>query len=110
MIELMQQHYEEQTPYILVDHVTPTFNSLPYSKALMGNKKTNKVLKKSKYKDSVQTIMNIAFDKLQECVSVNDVIDWSLCGVEMKVVVLETNTVFVKGQTFWFFIVGIIEE
>lgn len=108
MIEIMQQHYEEQTPYILVDNVTPLMNSLPYDRGFMGNKKLKKVLKSHEYNEQVQYIMNIAFEKPQD-LKEGEVVEWQLRDLLMDVVVLSHERVFVKGTFVWLSIVGIKE-
>lgn len=108
-IDIMSQHYDEsQTPYILLDNVTPVMNSLPFNRALMGNKKLKKVLHDHEVNDKVQDIMNIAFEKPQQLL-VGEVVDWSMRGVELNVVVLSHDKAFVKGTYVWLSVVGIIE-
>lgn len=109
MIDQMSLHYEEQTPYILVDNVTPLMNSLPFPRGYMGNKKLKKVLREHSANDNVQNIMNIAFQKPQD-LNIGDIVDWSLRGIDLNVVVLSHEKAFVKGTYVWMVVVGIIEE
>lgn len=104
----MQQHYKEETPYILVDNVTPMMNSLPFERGFMGNKKLKKVLKNHEYNDQVKYIMNIAFTKPQE-LEVGELIEWRMRDLVMEVVVLSHERAFVKGTYVWLVVVGIKE-
>ena len=92
MIDI-SQHYEEQTPYILLDNVTPLMNSLPYDRAFLVNKRIMKVLKKHECNAEIQNLMNIAFTKPQL----------------VDVVVLSHDRAFIKGQFIWLVVVGIKE-
>ncbi|ELB3353500.1 hypothetical protein R3131_003207 [Salmonella enterica] len=107
-INQMSQHYDTQTPYILVVNVTPIMNSLPFPRALMGNKKLKKILKAHPYNDKVDSIMNIAFERPQ-LGEVGEIIEWSLRDTSIHVVVLSNEKAFVKGTYIWLMVVGIIE-
>lgn len=102
----MAQHYEEKTQNITVDHVTPFMNSLPYNKMLLGNKKIKKELREH---SNVSNLMNIAFEKPQNTLTIGETITWSLDGIEIDVVVLSQDRMFIKGMYVWGVIVAIID-
>ncbi|WP_419058947.1 hypothetical protein [Kluyvera georgiana] len=104
-IEIMKMNYEEQTPYILVDHQTPVMNSLPFHRVFVGNKLVKKELKQH---NGIENVMNIAFEKEPDS-STGDVLDWSLRDLEFSVVVLAKDKIFVKGMHLWLMVVGVIE-
>lgn len=108
-VDIMSQHYDETiTPYIVLDNATPIMNSLPFNRALMGNKKLKKILRDHEVNDTVQDIMNIAFQHEQQ-LEVGDVVEWRLRDVVLNVVVLSHDKAFVKGVYVWVSTVGIIE-
>ncbi|MDA8518695.1 hypothetical protein [Citrobacter sp. Igbk 16] len=108
MIEIMKEHYGEQTPYILVDNVTPMMNSLPFQRGFLGNKKLKKILKNHELNDSVQYIMNIAFTTPQQ-LEIGEVIEWSMKDLNLEVIVLSHERAFVKGTYVWIVVAGIKE-
>lgn len=107
MIDI-SQHYEEQTPYILLDNVTPLMNSLPYDRAFLVNKRIMKVLKKHECNAEIQNLMNIAFTQPQ-LVEIGEIVEWSHSDLSMDVVVLSHDRAFIKGQFIWLVVVGIKE-
>lgn len=105
-VNIMAQHYEDKTQHILVDHVTPFMNSLPYNKMLLGNKKIKKELRQH---SNVSNLMNIAFEKPQNALTIGDTVTWSLDGIDVDVVVLSHDRMFIKGRYVWAVTVAIID-
>ncbi|QUG75851.1 hypothetical protein GKQ23_12970 [Erwinia sp. E602] len=102
MNNTFEQHYEEQTPYIALDGITPTANSVPLTTSFLSKK-----LRKQISKESIQcdNYMNVIFEKKQ---TFEKVLKWTLRELELDVVLLEEKQLFVRGKPFWAYCVVII--
>jgi|GEM_PF-997160 len=101
----MEQHFGDLTPYIQLEGLTPVANSMPMDICFLG-KKFKKVLKQVTFE--CNSYMNVCFDKEQNLAE-GTVLEWSLHDDVMKVYVIGSTRVFVKGKPIWAYCVGIIE-
>ncbi|MGR2854739.1 hypothetical protein FY046_01625 [Erwinia sp. 1181_3] len=100
-----EQHYEEKTPYITLDGVTPYANSMATHKMFL-TKKFSKILKKSEI--VCECYMNVCFEREQKFED-GQVLKWVLRDEVMQVYVIGSTKLFVKGKLIWAYCVGIIE-
>lgn len=100
-----EQHYGEKTSYIKIDGVTPYANSMATHKMFL-TKKFAKVLKQATFE--CECYMNVCFEREQKFVD-GQVLEWSLRDEVMKVYVIGTTKLFVKGKMIWAYCMGIME-
>lgn len=103
---IFDKHYENETPYITMQGITPFANSMPIDLCFLG-KKFKKQLKNSNI--NCLCYMNVAYDKPQDFQELS-VLEWKLHDDSTDVFLIEEKKLFVKGKHFWVYCVGIIED
>lgn len=101
----IEEHFEDETPYIQLDGNTPFANGKPTLTCFL-NKQLVKTLKKSGYE--CNQYMNVCFQS-KKALRTGDTYTWKLRQLEFNVVLIGKTVLFVKGMRVYAFIVGIIE-
>ncbi len=109
---MYDKHYDEMTPYILVDGITPFANSIATHNVHIAegsNRRCKKKLKQISKNYNGEYHMNIIFEKNQSF-SEGDILTWKLHDEVMKLCVIDNGKLFVKGKHYYSFCCLIIEE
>lgn len=101
----IEDHFEGETPYIMMNGETPFANSKPIDQCYMG-KHIKKELKKTEYK--CNSFMNVIYDR-KKSLRIGDTYTWSLRDMEFNVVLVGKTDLFVKGKHVFVYCVVIIE-
>ncbi len=103
----LEDHFEEQTPYIQIDGKTPLTNSLPYEEFYLGEVHI-KAYKKYKKQYPCQYFMSVSFEKKPPLKS-GDIVQWKLHEDEYDIIILKYGELFVKGKRVHAYTVGILK-
>lgn len=101
-----QPHYsQDKVDEIDMNGEKPFYNSLPYTRSYITNKKIKKEIKS--YPD-LQSFMTIGYLSDKQFNN-GTILPWTIGVFTTNVIVLDKVKAFIKGQNVWLYTVGIFE-
>ncbi|HBA9707714.1 TPA: hypothetical protein ACSTL3_000360 [Escherichia coli] len=101
-----QPHYNEtQVQDIKMNGIKPFYNSLPYDRSYITNKKIKKEIKSRPDINSFMTVGYLSDHHFKT----DTVVPWSIGVFETNVLIVDKVKAFIKGNHVWLYTVGLLD-